>query len=324
MPPAELHLEPSGAPGATPAQAPAAATGAAPPGPFDGIAAQRVRRRIAAAAQAPWLHGEVARRMAERLPILRQPPACWLDWWAHAGGSEAAVRAVLPHAQRIAVEPELRMHDGRTPPRARWWPLRRRGAQADATLLPDAVTPGSAQMVWANMMLHACGDAPAVFAQWQRALAVDGILMFSTLGPATLAGLQQLYDGSGWGPAFHPFVDMHDIGDELVRAGFADPVMDQEQLTLTWSSAQAALDELRALGGNLHAQRFAGLRTPRWRERLLAQLQQRSDAQGRVTLTFEVVYGHAVRPVPRVRVTPTATVSLDDLRADLFRQRGRG
>ncbi|MBE7419257.1 MAG: biotin synthase [Ideonella sp.] len=291
------------------------------PPQFDAIAAQRVRRRIGAAAQAPWLHLEVARRMAERLPILRQPPPCWLDWWAHQGGSEAVVRAMIPHAQRIAVEPDPRTPDRRT--RGRWWSPRRWGDRVDATLRPDAVVPGSVQMVWANMMLHACGDTASLFAAWQRALAVDGFLMFSTLGPATLTELRQLYEQAGWGPAFHPFVDMHDIGDALVHAGFADPVMDQEQLTLTWSSPRAALDELRALGGNLHAQRFAGLRTPRWCERLLALLQQRTDAHGRLALTFEIVYGHAVRPVPRVRVTPTATVPLQDLRADLFRQRGR-
>jgi len=331
MPFAELHPEPSGATraasGGAPTHALADAPTNAPAGAssplFDRVAAQRVHRRVGAAEQAPWLHVEVARRMAERLPILRQPPSCWLDWWGHQGGSETAVRVMIPQAQRMAVEPDLGLPERRAPRRPAWWPPRRWGARADAVLRPDAVVPGSAQMVWANMVLHACGDAAALFAAWHRALAVEGFLMFSTLGPATLAELRQLYEQAGWGPAFHPFVDMHDIGDALVHAGFADPVMDQEQLTLTWSNPQAALDELRALGGNLHAQRFAGLRTPRWRERLLASLRQRADASGRLALTFEIVYGHAVRPTPRVRVTPTATVSLQDLRADLFRQRGR-
>jgi malonyl-CoA O-methyltransferase len=176
-------------------------------------------------------------------------------------------------------------------------------------------------MLWANMMLHGCADVAATFAAWHRALAVDGFLMFSTLGPATLGELRHLYAQLGWGPAFLPFADMHDLGDLLVQAGFADPVMDQEQVTLTWSSPQAALDELRGLGGNVHTARFGGLRTPRWHKRLLQELQDRADADGRVALGFEIVYGHAVRPRPRARVAPVATVSLQDLRADLSRQR---
>jgi malonyl-CoA O-methyltransferase len=288
---------------------------------FHEPAAQRVRARMARAAAPPWLHAEVARRMAERLPIIRQPPQRWLDWWAHLGGSAAAVRAAYPQAQRIAVEPDeaLRARSlAQLPP---WWSRRRWGPQAEAVLLQSSVEAASADMLWANMMLHACADFAAVFAAWHRALAADGFLMFSTLGPGTLPELRLLYEQKAWGPAFYPFADMHDLGDLLVHAGFADPVMDQELLTMTWSSPQAALRELRTLGGNLHALRHGGLRTPRWHETLLAQLQRRSDADGRVALSFEVVYGHAVRPRARTRVAPVSTVSLQDLRADLSRQR---
>jgi malonyl-CoA O-methyltransferase len=293
----------------------------APLDQFHEPAAIRWRARMARAEQPPWLHGEVARRMAERLPIIRQPPQRWLDWWAHIGGSAAAVRAAYPQAKRTAVEPDEALRSrsaGHLPP---WWSRRRWGAHAEAVLLPSAVEPASAEMLWANMMLHACHDIGAVFAQWHRALAVDGFVMFSTFGPGSLRELHELYAQKRWGPPFYPFADMHDLGDLLVHAGFADPVMDQEQLTLTWSSPQAALQELRTLGGNLHAARHAGLRTPRWRERLLAQLQRRADADGRVALSFEVVYGHAIRPRARARVAPVSTVSLQDLRADLSRQR---
>ncbi|MCC7287547.1 MAG: biotin synthase [Burkholderiaceae bacterium] len=286
---------------------------------FDDVAAQRLRRRLARAVQAPWLHAEVARRMADRLPIIRQPPQRWLDWWAQLGGGAQAVRTAYPKAQRTALEPDGLLREGsatQTPP---WWSRRRR--RADAVLLPGEVDPASADMVWANMMLHACADIAAQFASWHRALAVDGFLMFSTLGPGTLPELRQLYQREGWGPPFYPFADMHDLGDALVHAGFADPVMDQELLTLTWSTPSAALHELRALGGNLHASRFAGLRTPRWRDRLLQQLERRRDADGRVALSFEVVYGHAVRLRARARVAPVTTVSLQDMRADLLRQR---
>jgi len=288
---------------------------------FHEAAARRVRARWAAATDAPWLHGEVGRRMAERLPIIRHPPQRWLDWWAHAGGSAAAVRAAYPQAQRIAVEPDEASRANSTARLPPWWSRRRWGPQADAVVTQNAVDPAGAEMVWANMMLHVCADLHAVFAAWQRALVPDGFLMFSTFGPASLRELRTLYERKHWGPAFYPFADMHDLGDLLVQAGFADPVMDQELVTLTWSSPQAALAELRTLGGNVHAGRHAGMRTPRWHAQLLSELQRKSDADGRVALSFEIVYGHALRPRPRARVAPVTTVALEDLRADLARPR---
>ena len=103
----------------------------------------------------------------------------------------------------------------------------------------------------------------------------------------------------------------------LVHGGFADPVMDQETLVLTWSSPQALLAELRGLGGHLGVHRHTGLRTPRWRDHLLRALAQRADAQGRIGLSFELVYGHAYKPAPRPTRGELATVSLDALRSKL-------
>jgi malonyl-CoA O-methyltransferase len=74
---------------------------------------------------------------------------------------------------------------------------------------------------------------------------------------------------------------------------------------------------LRSLGANAALDRAAGLRTPRWRARLLEALEAgaRERADGRVGLSFEVVYGHAFKPLPRARVGPESTVALEDLRA---------
>ncbi len=287
-------------------------------------AVSHVLWRLSRQAQAPWLHREVARRMAERLPLIREPPQRWLDWWAHLGGGAAVVRQAYPQAQRIAVEPTPALRARSEQPLPPWWSPRRWSGATETVLLQPQVADASAEMVWANMMLHACLDMPAMLANWRRALVVDGFVMFSTLGPATLQELRALYAQLGYGAPHAPFADMHDVGDLLVHAGFADPVMDQEMLTLTWSTPAAALDELRALGGNVHPQRHAGLRTPRWRNQLLRQLERRADADGRVAMTFEVVYGHAFRPRPRARVAATSTVSLADMRASLSSGRPSG
>ena len=188
--------------------------------------------------------------------------------------------------------------------------------------LEAGLPAAGAQLVWANMILHASTDPARTMRLWHRALAADGFLMFSTLGPGSLQGLRTLYAAAGWPPPHAPFVDMHDLGDMLLQAGFADPVMDQELLTLTWATPEALLAELRGLGGNADPQRAAGLRTPRWRQRLHRELEALRGPDGRLRLVFELVYGHAFRPPPRPRLDGVTAVPLDDMRAMVRAGRG--
>lgn len=286
---------------------------------IDGRALRRVLDRLARADSAPWLHQEVARRMAERLPVIRQAPTQWLDWWGFTGAGAAVVQAVWPQARRQVVEPtpalQARSQQLLAAP---WWSWgARRQAAAQPVLLSAEVPAGQAQMLWANLVLHSAANPAASFAAWHRALAVDGFLMFSSFGPDTLRELRGVYADAGWPAPHPPFVDMHDLGDMLVHVGFADPVMDQETIQLNWSSPQALLAELRALGGHLGADRHPGLRTPRWRAQLLHALAARADPQGRITMRFELVYGHAYKAAPRPARGAPAVVSLEALRASL-------
>jgi len=153
--------------------------------------------------------------------------------------------------------------------------------------------------------------------RWFRLLAVDGFVMFSCLGPGTLRELRALYERLGWPAPTPDFIDMHDLGDMLVRAGFADPVMDQETLTLRWDSAEALLAELRGLGGNAAPDRMPGLRSPRWRRRLVRELDSLQDADGKLSLSFEIAYGHAFKAAPRLKVAEAAVLSLEDMRTML-------
>lgn len=252
---------------------------------------------------APWLHGEVARRMAERLPLIRQQPAQVLDWWMERSASQALLRQQYGQARiggTDAIGQLLRPQD------TSWW----RKLVGAAPAVPELPV----DLLWANMVLHWVEDLPPLLARWHAALQVDGFLMFSCFGPDTLRELSGLYRTLGWGPAASDFMDMHDLGDALVHAGFADPVMDMETLTLTWATPEALLAELAGLGRNTHPARHAGLRTPRWQRRLLAQLDALRGADGRLQLTFELIYGHAFRPAPRPRVAAQTQISLDDMR----------
>lgn len=285
----------------------------------DARALTHVLNRLARAEQAPWLHQEVARRMAERLPAIRQPPATWLDWWGFTGAGAPAVQALWPLARRSVIEPTPALAArSRATLHAPWWAWGQRRAQAASPVwLEDQVPEAQAGMVWANLSLHASPDPAATLTQWLRALAVDGFVMFSCFGPDTLRELREVYLVLGAPPPHPPYTDMHNVGDGLVQAGFADPVMDQETITLHWSSAEALLAELRTLGGHLGLGRTAGLRTPRWHQQLRGALARRADAQGRIAMTFELVYGHAYKPAPKPTRGPLASISLEALRATL-------
>ncbi|RYY70148.1 MAG: biotin synthase, partial [Comamonadaceae bacterium] len=155
-------------------------------------------------------------------------------------------------------------------------------------------------------------------------LAADGFLMFSCFGPDTGRELRAVYDALGWPPPGPAFTDMHDWGDMLVHGGFAEPVMDMERVTLSWETPQRLLAELRGLGANLHPGRFGALRGRGWRARLEQVLAERlRGPDGRLALTFEIVYGHALKPAPRVKVSDRSAVSLEDMRA-MLQTGGRG
>jgi malonyl-CoA O-methyltransferase len=282
---------------------------------LDPVAVEASLRRSARAETPPWLHREVARRMAERLQLIRLRPAQILDWWGWLGAGGDLLDQAYPQARRIVVEPTpaLRARSEALSKRP-WWSARRWQSGSPRVIGEADELPGGSQLVWANMMLHAVADPAALFARWRQALQAEGFVMFSCLGPGTLRELRALYQRLGWGEPTPSFVDMHDLGDMLVHAGFADPVMDQELLTLQWREAGALLDELHGLGGNASPQRFAGCRTPRWRARLLREIDALADAQGRISMSFEVAYGHAFRPATRARVAEVTNVSLADMR----------
>jgi malonyl-CoA O-methyltransferase len=116
---------------------------------------------------------------------------------------------------------------------------------------------------------------------------------------------------------------MHDWGDMLVQTGFAEPVMDMERITLTYETPERLLQELGELGRNFHPARFPGLRGRAWKARLERELAaQLTGSDGRLSLTFEVIYGHALKARPKFKVSALSAVSVEDMRRML--QSGSG
>jgi malonyl-CoA O-methyltransferase len=282
---------------------------------LDAFAVDAALRRMARQDEPPWLHTEAARRLAERLLPIRLEPARILDWWAGPGGGAAALRVRYPKAEIVAVEPGPAWLARRVRNFARpWWGFGKATAGAARDAADSDAAIGRAELVWANMVLHGIVDPTALFSRWHSLLGSGGLVAFSCLGPGTLQELRDLYAALDWPAPTPGFIDMHDLGDMMVAAGFADPVLDQETLTITWPDAEALLRELRQLGGNAAPDRFPGWRTPEWRRRLVDALGARSDADGRIALSFEIAYGHGFKAAPRLREGEVA-VSLDDMRA---------
>lgn len=250
---------------------------------------------------------EIERRLLERLDLIRLAPRRMLDVGCGAGSTRGALLARYAEAQWLGVDLSPRMLAAGMPPASsgvlrRLWPWR--GADSDggrvcaeAAALPLATD--SVDLIVSNLMLHWHPAPHTLFPEFMRVLRVDGLLLFSCFGPDTLKELRVACAEALPSSRPLPFVDMHDFGDMLVAGGFATPVMDVEVLRLTYASPQALLREVRALGANPRDDRAATLPGGRRARALLAALDAGRDADGRITLTVEVAYGHAWKPQPR-------------------------
>lgn len=281
-----------------------------------------------APAASPWLHEEVARRMQERLQWICRPPASWCHWDAVRGGlqAHALVAQQFPQADCYVIETQATNQPiaQNALDSGAWWNPRHWTKKNIRWAMPADT---GVDMLWANMALHMSPEPLALMRQWHQALAVNGYVMFSALGPDTAQELHHIYAKAGWPPAGHAMTDMHDWGDMLLQAGFSEPIMDMERIVLTFSSPQRLLAELAELGCNLNPSRFAGLRTPRWQDQLyqaLMALGQQGSEQGQIPLTFEIIYGHAYKIKPTVSVQSESIVGLDDMRAMLKRHKTGG
>lgn len=262
-----------------------------------------VRRWLSYPQQAsPWLHDEVGRRMAQRLAWINTPVASWLNWEPVQGGEKthALVQQQYPNAaffyhstQGDKAEKAIKKVLFQ---QAFFW-QKWRGLEA----LECSLESTSVDLLWANMALHHHDQPLPVLQQWLRSLNPKGFLMFSCLGPDSLKELSAVYAHLGWGPAAHDYTDMHDWGDLLVQSGFAEPVMDMERITLTYQSVQRLLVDLRQMGRNLHPKRKAKIKGrvgyQEWCKALEQHWPRTSD--GQMGLTFEIIYGHAHKPVQR-------------------------
>jgi malonyl-CoA O-methyltransferase len=250
------------------------------------------------------VHTELRTRLLERLDVVKITPEVVVDLGAGTGHATRALQDRYRQAQVIAVDLSIGMlRHARQQQRF----LKRFGRVAsDAQAL--GLKNASTDLIFSNLMLHWCSDPDRVFQELARVLKPGGLLTFTALGPDSLRELRSAWAANDAKVHVHRFIDMHDVGDALMRAGFAEPVMDTERLTVTYRDPEALLRELRGSGStNLALGRLRGLRST------LADRAARSrlDAlrkESVVPITLEVVYGHAwapLRPAAK-RTDPTS------------------
>lgn len=255
-----------------------------------------VRRAFSRAAQtyddAAVLQNEVMRRMLSNLDYMKVNPQTVLDAGSGTGAASRTLRKLYPKAKVIELDfahGMLAQSRQQTP----WWKRFNRPAQICADIENLPLKSSSIDLLWSNLALQWCNDIDAAFLGIHRILRPEGLFMFSTFGPDTLKELKSAFAGSDNHIHVNRFLDMHDVGDALVQAGFSDPVMDMEYITLTYDDVKNVMLDLKAIGAhNANLGRPKGLFGKTVWSRVL-QNYETLRRDGRLPATYEVVYGHA-------------------------------
>lgn len=248
------------------------------------------------------LQKQVRDEMLSRLALVKLSPQTILDAGCGTGLASLALQKKYPKAQVVSLDFALPMlqktrkvcaSTGFVNQVKTLFTGEKHGlicADIEALPLADA----SVQLVWSNLAIQWCNDLDAALQAFHRVLQPEGLLMFSTFGPDTLKELR-VATAQENATSISRFIDMHDIGDALVRAGFSAPVLDVERFTLTYDDVKSVMRDLKSIGAhNATDGRARGLHGRGFLQKIEAVYEQfRRD--GKLPATFEVVYGHAWR-----------------------------
>jgi malonyl-CoA O-methyltransferase len=247
---------------------------------------------------------EVAERLAERLPLFKMTPEHIIDLGAGTGFLSQHIRTYYPESLLTQVDLSLQMlqhsrqeTEKKTPAWRSWlgFATNRKNffVNADAYQLPFA--DHSVDMIVSSLMLQWCDDLDKVLAECHRVLKPEGLFYIATLGPDTLMEIRQAWRQVDDETAhISPFIDMHDFGDALSRAGFLNGVLDTENIQLTYTDARKAIQDLKDIGAtNASHQHHRGLTGKQRWARFLSAYNAQVNAEGRISATFELIYAHA-------------------------------
>ena len=235
------------------------------------------------------LQREIGDRMLQRLDYIRKEPQVILDAGAGTGHCTRHLLKRYPKAHTIALDFALPMVQFSR--QHRHWFNRPSGLCADLEQLPLA--DRSVDLIISNAAIQWCTDLQTTFREFRRVLKPGGLLMFTTFGPDTLKEIREAWACVDDESHVSPFMDMHDVGDALVGAQFADPVVDMEMITMTYCEIRPLLADIKAIGAhNVTDERHRGL-TGKARMQAFFEAYEKFRSDDVLPSTWEVVYGHA-------------------------------
>lgn len=261
---------------------------------------QRIRKAFDRSAdsydQAAVLQKEVCSRLLEKLDVVTLQPKWILDAGTGTGEAVKPLQKRFKKADLVLLDLSERM-------------LERAVKQGTFFRKPFAVCgdiealPFSGQtfdLVFSNLAMQWCNDIGVVLAEFKRVLRPGGLLVFTTFGPDTLKELRASWQKVDDAVHVNTFLDMHDIGDALLQAGYAEPVMESEMITVNYREVGTLMQDLRDIGANVTA---TGHRQGLLTRNMLTKLEQAYEAyreDDALPATYEIIYGHAWMPAAKL------------------------
>jgi NADH dehydrogenase [ubiquinone] 1 alpha subcomplex assembly factor 5 len=266
--------------------------------PFDRRLVRLRRARAAAGfARHDFLFREVAERLLDRLDDVRRRFPLALDLGCHGGELGRLLKGRGGVEQLVALDPAFAFA-------RRAGPL---AIVAEEEALPFA--PASFDLALSNLSLHWVNDLPGALLQLRHALKPDGLMLASLLGGETLRELRaalleaELAETGGASPRVSPAVDPGDAPGLLQRAGFALPLVDRDDIAVTYPDALALMRDLRGMGETsaLRARRGGFTRRGVLVRAAAIYAERFAEAGGRITALFQVIYLTGWAPQPGTR-----------------------
>ena len=249
------------------------------------------------------LQREIAKRVGKRLDYIKLQPNTALDIGCGTGYLTHDLLKRYPKANVIALDLAFNMVKKTIKESNQDWtvrlnPLKRRSQGKPQALCADAeqlpLKSDSVDLIVSNLMLQWSNDLAKTFTGFHSLLSPNGLLLFTTFGPDTLKEMRESWASVDETPHTSPFIDMHEIGDALLQAGFINPVTDMEVITMTYSSVRQLMKDLKNIGAsNTHSGRSKGLMGKQKLEAFEQAYEQFKTVVGLYPASWEIVYGHA-------------------------------
>ena len=265
---------------------------------------QQVRRSFEQAVesydQAAVLQKEVNDRLIERLDYIRMQPEMIIDIGTGTGFGLSALAGKYPESGIIGLDLSEGMlkkaYGGISEKSSGVNASKIKMLCADAEILP--LKENSCDLIFSNLTLQWCNDLNNTFKEFSRVLKPGGLLLFTSFGPDTLIELRSSWAAVDDFQHVSGFIDMHHVGDALLNAGLADPVMDTENFTLTYSDVYKLMRDLKAVGARNAVYGRNHSLTGKQHLKAMIEEYEKYRCDGVIPATYEVVYGHAWAPDP--------------------------